>query len=111
MDFIGDRTPAVSLLARSLNGKRCRRAIEGDPGHHFRMNEVLTSAADLPNAFVRLSPGLSQILQDQRPHSSTALTYFYACLPRQSHCINHLTGDVDLKLLVRRIADPNRRGI
>src|SRR5262249_3701764 len=79
MDFIGDCTPAAGLVARC----RCRRAIKGNPGHHFGMNEVLTSAADLPNAFVRLSPGLGQILQGQWPHASTPPPNSNPCFPVQ----------------------------
>src|SRR5262249_42083948 len=46
--------------------RHVRGAIECDPGHDFRMDEVLRLAANFPNAFVRLPPGSRQICQDDR---------------------------------------------
>ena len=40
-------------------------AVEGDPGHHLRVHEVLAAAAHLPDALVRLLPDLLQVLQQR----------------------------------------------
>jgi hypothetical protein len=59
-----------------------RRAIECDPGHHFGMDEVLASAAHLPNPFIRLPPGFREILQNPWAYGPAALGRRHAGLVR-----------------------------
>src|SRR3974390_733161 len=56
-NFVGYLSPALARLIERFGLGHIRSAIERDPSHDLRMNEVLRSAADLPNTFVRLSPG------------------------------------------------------
>src|SRR5690606_20838405 len=58
MDGLPDLSPAlegtVELEAlRALDG-----AVERDPGHDFRIDEVLRAAAHLPDAFIGALPGI-----------------------------------------------------
>jgi uncharacterized membrane protein YccC len=54
------------ILVRELSLKLVElvRALTCDPGHDLRMHEVLSAAAHLPKAFVRLPPRRGQIDRD-----------------------------------------------
>src|SRR4029077_1733171 len=73
MNFVRDRPPLLPGLVEGFYANFIRCAIEGDPGHHLGMDEVLASAAHLPNPFIRLPPGFREILQNQRAYGPTAL--------------------------------------
>src|SRR5215831_6587332 len=107
MDFVGDVVPPRRWFAElcSILG----RAIEGNPGHHLGVDEVLRSAAYLPNAFVGLSPCRRQMVQDHRPHLTVAGGRLHASLEPLEHGVGDLAEYVELELLIRSISDPHRR--
>jgi hypothetical protein len=88
-----------------------RRAIERDPSHYLRMNEVLPPAARFPNAFVRLPPHRRQMVQYNRTQGAAAFGSRHAGLARLKHRVGNLAEDVDLQLLGCRVSNPHRKRI
>src|SRR5262249_62042955 len=88
MDFVGDCAPLMRQLVGCLSFQLGRRAIECDPSHDLRMNEVLPPSAYLPNAFVRLSPSRRQKVKYNRPHCLAAFRWRHTCfLPLTLHVL------------------------
>ena len=51
-------TPSIDWTFQAVPLDGLHRAIERDPCHDFRMGEMTAWAAHLPDAFVRLAPGM-----------------------------------------------------
>ena len=111
MNFVCDRTPPLPGLVERFYANIIRCAIECDPGHHFGMDEVLPSAAHLPNPFIRLPPGFREILQNQRTHGPATFGRRHAGLVRLKRRVRDLAEDIDLHLIAGRVSDPHRRRI
>src|SRR5262245_15471427 len=83
--------------------------IECHPGHDLRMNKVLWAAAHLPDTFVRQPPDVRQIVEHDRPQGQAAFRRPHAGLEPLKYRVRELANDIELPLLMRGIADPNRR--
>jgi hypothetical protein len=70
VNLIGDPSPFSPRLMKRLGLYGARRAVERDPRHHLGMHEVLSLATHFPNAFVRLPPDLSEVIEDDGPQGS-----------------------------------------
>src|SRR6266545_2670658 len=65
-DLVAHATPAVGVSLETLLLHRAHGAVERDPGHHLRVDEVALLAADLPDAVVGLAPARRATLPPPR---------------------------------------------
>ncbi len=85
-------------------------AVHHHPGHHLGIGEVLAPCPHLPDALVRLVPHLRDVAdhrQLQRPALAVGAAGRLAALVEDVH---QLAIDVELELLVGRVAHPHGRG-
>src|ERR1700722_10894787 len=85
--------------------------IEGNPGHDFRVNEVLSWPAHFPNSFIRFHPMFAKPLQKSTADSPTLLVRSKSGLAGLEQCVENFAVDIQLPLLVGPIADSHRLGI
>src|SRR5581483_8372786 len=94
--------------AEMLDG--AHRAIEGEPCHHLRVREVPARTAHLPDALIRLAPGLLEEVE-QRPFDRPSVRAGGdAGLAGEVHRGEHLAVDVELELARGGVADAHRPG-
>src|SRR5207237_8418019 len=86
-------------------------AIERDPRHHLRMDEVLRLAADLPDALVRLAPDPFEVVEEHLLQLPRVPLELEPVRTRLVERVDHLSEHVDLKLLARGVADAHRSRI
>ena len=111
-DLVVDRLPDLAPLVdrpREVEAlDRVDGAVERDPGEHLRVREVAARAAHFPDPFVGPIPGaLEEVHQVslQRPRVVVGGQPVRARLVQGVH---HLAVDVELELLVSRVADAHR---
>src|SRR5258707_1996722 len=85
-------------------------AIECNPAHEARIQELPPTAAHLPDAFVRPPPIVSQPLHRTRYAQPGLPGDLLTAFVRKVQCIHQLSVDVELQLLLRCIAYANRCG-
>src|SRR5262245_33457321 len=84
------------------------RAVDSDPRHDFRVCEMLRAAAGLPNALIRLPPDLFQLVRECKLEAPRGTARRNAADVRLMQGVHHLAEDIELELLVRRVADAHR---
>src|SRR5215467_3781065 len=72
------------------------------------MGEMLRIAANLPDAMVRLTPTLFQVMQNRLLKRPARFGWSQGALPRLMQGIEQFTVDIDLNLPMRVVADPHR---
>src|SRR6478736_2174263 len=100
--------PTIDWTIQSVLFDGADGAVEGDPCHDLRVDEVPAWPADLPDAGVGLLPDPLQVPQEhalQAPRLVLVLERLGASLVERVH---HLPVDVELKLLARCVADADR---
>ncbi|GJE46333.1 hypothetical protein AEGHOMDF_5536 [Methylobacterium soli] len=107
VDLVPDLDPTLDRCGRSIAGLReaADRPVEGDPGHHLRVHEVLAPAAHLPDALVRLAPRLSEKVHEDETHLPSRGVAPETTAARLIERVEHLAVDVELELLRGRVAD------
>src|SRR5215469_1869896 len=94
---------------RTLGGE-ADRAIDGDPAHHPRVEELLPSAPHLPDALVRPAPvGAYPVdqTQDVRP---AVVPDRRTVLVVQVDRVHQLAVDIELEVVESRVPDTDRPG-
>src|SRR5215472_16799782 len=89
---------------------RADRAIECHPGHYLGVRELAAAAANLPNAFVGLLPNCLEMLDQGALQRPRRVVRRESHAPRLIQRVKDLDIDVELKLISRGVADPNRCG-
>src|SRR5829696_9947681 len=108
MDLGAEPPPAVEVSGHPELLGGTDGAVDRDPRHDLRMDEMATIASNLPDAFIRALPGLLDEAQQralQPPGMLVGLEPGFASLQERIH---QLPVDVELELLRRRVADPHR---
>ena len=103
MDLGAHLAPPLDRPAAPVALHRLHAAVERDPGHHLRVREVTARTANLPDALVRLLPGILEVPQQpplQRPRLLRSLEVAHAALV---HGVEHLAVDVELELAARGV--------
>ena len=108
VDLAPDPPPAVdgAREVEALDG--VDRTVERHPGEHLRVHEVAARPAHLPDPLVRLVPGALEEVHHpllERPRVAVGREPVPARLVQR---VDQLAVHVELKLLVRRVADPDR---
>src|SRR5262249_24781473 len=85
------------------------RALDGDPGHQPRVDEVLLAAPGLPDAFVAAVPVLADPLDEARELAPGLVVYRLAVLVVEVDGVHQLAVDVELELLRGAVPDPDGR--
>ena len=68
--------------------------IKRDPGHDLRVDEVLWSAANLPNAFIRIAPNPREILQHDGSQGAATFGQTYSYLSGLKQRVGNLAENV-----------------
>jgi hypothetical protein len=108
MDTRPHLAPALERSGQIVHFRALDRAIEGDPRHCLGIGEVLAPAAHLPDAFVGFMPDLLDVLENFELQIPGGLLDPEAALPRLMQRVHHFTVHVELKLVVRGVADAHR---
>src|SRR5437879_4773070 len=111
MDRIADLTPFVYWPLAPFSFDDLHGSVEGDPRHDFRMHEILPWAANFPNALVGLIPIFRQPFEQLSADAPTFVERCQSRLARLKQRIEHFAVDIELQLLVGRVADANRLGV
>src|SRR5690348_8172702 len=74
------------------------------------MDEVLRSAANLPNAFIRVAPNFREILQDNGSQRAAAFGQTYSYLSGLKQRVGDFTENVQLKLVIGSVSDAHGSG-
>ena len=110
MHSIALHSPSLNRAVETKLFDRADRAVKGDPRHDLGVGELAPAAADLPNPLIRLFPNRLKMLDEgalQRPGCGVRRKTH---APRLVQGIEHLAKHVELKLVSRGIAYPNRCG-
>src|SRR5581483_11808016 len=83
-------------------------AVEGDPGHDLRVDEVSALAADLPDPLVGHAPRLLEVLEERELDPPRVRVELEPVHARLIEAVEHLAVDVELELFARRVADAHR---
>src|SRR5205823_585235 len=67
VDRVAEFPPVVERGIEVVLLRRLDAAVDRDPGHDLRMDEVLPRTANLPDAFVRLFPEVLDALEQGPP--------------------------------------------
>src|SRR5919204_1472941 len=100
--------PPVDRPAAAEALDRLHAAVERDPRHHLRVREVAPRPAHLPDALVRLLPGMLEVPQEaplERPGLLGGREIVGSTLVQR---VQDLAVDVELELLHRGVPDPDR---
>ena len=84
-------------------------AIERDPAHDLRVGEVLRIAANFPDALVRTTPHLLQVLEDRAQEVPIGRPRLQAAAFALKEGVDDFAEHVELKLSMCGIADPHWR--
>src|SRR5205085_5469435 len=87
------------------------RAVERDPAHHLRKREMPRLTAGFPHAMIGPLPDRLQILQQLQNHLPGVGIAFESITAASVERIAQLAIDVELQLLMRRVADPYRAAV
>ncbi|MCY1417433.1 hypothetical protein D9M71_329680 [compost metagenome] len=98
--------PALAAFFGGV-GQPCG-AVEGDPGHHLGVHELLPAATHFPDALVRLAPDAFDIRQYQARNGGAARVTGQPAPDRLSHRIGQFAIDVQLCLRRGGVAHPHR---
>jgi hypothetical protein len=106
---------AVAHLAPFLNWPRqleylraADRAVESNPRHRLGMREVLSATADFPQTLVRLVPDAGKVQQKFALHGPALFVSAKSALPRLMQRVHDLAKNIELKLVMRSVADTHR---
>src|SRR5580704_1242432 len=108
MDLVAQLAPALGPAAGAEPFGDLDRPVEGDPGHHLRMGEMLRWPAHLPDTLVRLIPDLSQMLKNDLADCGAAVDWRQAVQMGLVERIEDLTKDIELNLVRGVITDADR---
>ncbi len=89
-------------LARQANG-----AVDCDPAHEARMQEMLRAAPHFPNAGIRLFPVFADIVDDVAHTVPAIMGNGMAVFVAEIDGIHQLAIDIELHLFCRTISDPH----
>ena len=105
MDLFAKRAPAVddavsAKLLGALDG-----TVDRDPGHDFRVCEMLWSATYLPHPLIRSLPDGGKVLHERLLKAPRVEAARQAGAPALVKCVHDLTEHIELQLTVRGVAD------
>ena len=112
MDLRANIFPALKMLVSRASAvlDQFHRSVEGNPGHHFRVREMPPRAAHFPNALVWVAPDFFQVLYQVLLQPPGIFVALQAALAGDVHRVHDLAENVELKLLVSRVADADWLG-
>ena len=107
VDFLSERAPAVQVnfLAKGLGQEY--GPVEGEPTHHFGMDEMTHLATDLPHAPIWAVPVVDDGLDETLDRLPEAVMDLAARTMEGRACDHHLSEDVELEMTRCRIPDAN----
>ena len=103
-----DGSPANEVRGQAPLARDSHRALDCDPGHQARVDEVLLPAADLPDPLVGLIPVVTDPLDDVTEVGPRIGIHRLAVLVVEVHGVHQLTVDVELELVGGAVSDANR---
>src|SRR6266700_5305577 len=83
-------------------------SIECDPGHYFRMDEMLAPPSHFPDALVRRRPDLLEVGKKSALKIPSFCEILQTAGPRMVQRVHDLAENVDLQLSRGSVADPDR---
>src|SRR5258707_2681348 len=98
MDLVAQLAPALGPVGAEPFGD-LDRPVEGDPGHHLRMGEMLRRTAHLPDTLVGLIPDPSQMRKDDLADCGAAFDRGQAVQIGLEECVEDLAKDIELNLV------------
>ena len=106
---------ALSLKKRDghvqlTHRRQFQQTVERDPAHDLRMRVMLARTARLPYSVVRLAPKLAHLAAEAGKTSPLPRIELTSALDELTDGLNHGPVDVELQLLMRRIADAHGAG-
>src|SRR5258707_1148563 len=104
MDLVAQLAPALGPVGAEPFGD-LDRPVEGDPGHHLRMSEMLRRAAHLPDTLVGLIPDISQMPEDGLADCGAAFDRWQAVQIGLVESVEDLAKDIELSLVRGVVAD------
>src|SRR5258708_10785948 len=107
-DLISRVLPDIERSRKGPLLSQAQRAIECDPAHNSRMEELPGPAAHLPDTLIRTPPIVPQPLQQTLNILPSRMGDRLTILIREIDGIHHLAINVELQLLVSGIADQDR---
>ena len=84
-------------------------AVESEPAHHLRAHVVPFRVACLPHARVRLLPADHRPVRESHEELPGRSGQLAELIAKQVRGVEHLTQDVELLLVPRRVPDPHGR--
>src|SRR5712671_6800162 len=108
MDLVAQLAPALGPAAGAEPFGDLDRPVEGDPGHHLRMREMLRRPAHLPDTLVRLIPDLSQMRKNDLADCGAAVDRRQAVQMGLVERVEDLTKDIELNLVCGVVTDTHR---
>ena len=110
VDLVAQGAPALHRPVQRVLLDRAHGAVERDPRHDLRVDEVPPLAADLPDALVRLAPDLREVVEEDLLQVPRVLQELEPMRARLVQRVDHLPEHVDLQLLARGVADADGGG-
>ncbi len=108
MDGVAQLSPALDRSIAAVLLHRPHRPVEGHPHHEPGVGEVPILAADLPQPLVRALPVRGEEVEQRQLDRPGEVVLGDAGLARLVQGVEHFAVDVELELLGRRVAHPDR---
>src|SRR5258708_10243779 len=109
MNLVAQCHPTIEWPLAEAMTDLLSRSIDCHPRHHLRMREIASRAAHLPDSFVRLLPTGFQEIHQRSLKAPRIVVAFQFVLSRDVQRVDYLAVDVELKLLMRGVANTHCR--
>jgi hypothetical protein len=107
MDLGAEVTPTIDRSHEAEGLRTLDRPVECDPCHHFRMGEMLTFSADLPDAVVYERPDLFKVGKKGTLKIPSLCDVLKTTDTPQMQGVHDLTKNIYLQLIGGGVADPH----
>src|SRR5690606_10664858 len=105
MNFVSKRTPAIHGTLEAEAFDVLDGAVERDPGHDLRVREMPAWSANLPDAFIGLTPDVLEPREQFELDAPVGRPVLLTVVATQMKTVEHLAEHVELELRMRGVAD------
>src|SRR5271155_4884784 len=111
MNLVTQREPALDRTLAETSADLFYRSIDRHPRHHLRVREIAARAAHLPDSLVRLLPARLEEIHQRALQPPGVVVALQVVLARDVQGIDHFAIDIELKLLMRGVANTHRSAV
>jgi hypothetical protein len=108
VDGVADAAPFLERVRERPPVGETDAPVEGDPAHEPRVQKLLASAPDLPDAFVGELPVVTDPVDEANQVRPQLIGDGLPVLVVEVDGVHQLAVDVELELVVGAVADPDR---